>query len=327
MDDLALIDLVSRRLPVLLDLDADLAWIAAPFLRDREEARRLVMAYRAINPPIPASIPAALFFGVIDEEIALRELFHGQEMLDLTLLGEVWDLLRHEEARAVFRRNLSQYSGVIKEDADMDGIPESFAEYRDGMLIKSVYDTAQTGIPDLTIFFEAGIARQALVLVPPESSGRDATLLWERYPAVLEVELDGARYIPRPLDFYYSPVRFTELWSSGVLFPKRDLLSAALTIRVLVFHSLRVERPSQEFTDGLEVIELSNGIPVRAREFVGDLMVSETMFTLGWPQTQRIDLDLDGHMETMRFFRQYNRVLDLEKFWEYEREIEYTEHR
>ena len=210
------------------------------------------------------------------------------------------------------------------EDQDRDGIHESFAVYREGVLIQSFYDMAQTGVPDITVSFEAGQPNNAFVLIPPESLRQEASITWERYPAVLEAEFDGATYIPRPLDFFYSPIGFTELWHSGVLFPWLDPLTAPLTRRVLVFYSLTVERPSQEFSGGNEIVELNNGIPVRAREFVGDLMVSETIYVLGRPQFQRVDLDFDGHMETVRYFRQDNRVLELEELLEFSWEIEYS---
>ena len=323
--DIELIELLIRRLPILLPNDPELAWMAAPFLSNVNEARRLVSAYRAVNDPVPDSIPAALSLGIINEETALIELFYGQDSLDLALLEKVWDLLQNEESKATFRRNLSVFSGVIIEDADGDGFPETFAEYRDGVLIRSVYDLAQRRINDLTVIFEAGIARQALVLLAPDSLRAEAHVYWERYPAVLEVELEEALFIPRPLDFFYSPVIFVELWGSGVFFPRLDLLSPALTKRVLVFYSLRIERPSQEFHGGREVVELMQGIPVRAREFVGELMVAETEFIRGWAQFQRVDLDFDGHMETIRHFRQPGRELELEELWNYPREVEFAD--
>ena len=298
-DDLEILELIIRRLPVLLGDDPELAWITAPFMRDTAEARRLVAAYRAANVPLPASLPAALNLGVIGEEAALEELFRagqyaGGLSLDIALLEEVWALLRREEARELFRRNLSVYSGVITEDEDRDGIPETYAEYHEGMLTLSYYDTTQDGVPELIVYFEAGLATRALALMPPESREssaswetavsreialslrKEAAIWWERYPAILEVELDGASFIPRPLDFHFSPVKFFEFWGSGVFFPQLDDLSPPLTLRVLVSQSLRVERPSLEFRGGIEVVELNQGIPVRAREYVGGLMVSET---------------------------------------------------
>jgi len=331
-DDQELLELVIRRLPVLLLKDQELAWMAAPFMRDRDEAKRLVSAYRAVNKPVPASLPIALKLGIIDGETALEELFAARGALDMALLAETWELLDQDETKAVFRRNLSVYSGVITEDADRDGIPESSAEYSGGLLGFYTYDADQDGVPDLTGYFEAGDPLGAQVLIPPDGArgaglpaeaGR-AAVQWERYPAVLEVKLDGVRYIPRPLDFYFSPFTFVELWGSGVLFPRKDILSPPLTRRVLVSQSLKVERPSLEFKGGIEVVELNQGIPVRAREYVGDLMVSETEFLRGRPQIQRVDLDFDGRMETVRHFRHSYRPVELERLWDYDRDIDYT---
>ena len=333
-DDLELLELVIRRLPVLLLRDPELAWMAAPFMRDIDEAKRLVSAYRAVNKPAAASLPAALHLGVIDEESALEELFAGDEdsrqalNINLALLDAIWGLLRREELRSLFRRNLSAYTGVLTEDADRDGIPETTTEYREGVLAFYTYDANQNGIPDMTVYFEAGNPRRARVVFPPESShglpGKEANIQWERYPAVLETELDGVCFIPRPLDFHYSPVKFTELMQSGLLFPIWDPLSPSLTRRVLVGRALRVERPSLEFSGGREVVELNQGIPVRAREYMGDMMVSETEFIRGRPQLQRVDMDLDGRMETVRHFRRNYRPVELEELWDYDRDIDYT---
>ena len=335
-DDLALIETIIRRLPLLVEEDAELAWMAAPFMRDTEEARRLVRAYRASRPPLPESIPAALRLGIIDELNAVQELFSfasrsssDSSTLDISLIGEVWELLRRELARLLLSRSLSQYSGVLIEDADGDGIPETYAEYNQGLLWLSKYDPVQDGIPSLEVFFEGAFPRRAFVLIPPESTDaalstrKEAAIEWERYPAILRVELDGAVFIPRPLELNYSPVLFTDLWNSGVLFPRRDPLNPPLTRRVLVSQSLRVERPSLEFSGGREIVELNQGIPVRAREYVGDLMVSETEFLRGRPQLQRLDLDFDGKAETVRRFKRSYGPAELEELWDYEREYEY----
>ena len=322
-----LLELVIRRLPALLLHDRELAWMAAPFMRDGAEARRLVLAYRAINDPSPESLPVALRLGVIDETSALEELFAGN-VLDRGLLDDVWELLRGEQALYIFGRNLSAFTGVITEDANGDGIPETMATYLYGMLTLFTYDATQDGLPDLTVYFEAGEPRRAVMQFPPDgarAAGRGmATILWERYPAILEVELDGVRYIPRPFDFHHSPFVFNNLWGSGLLFPERDPLVPVLTRRVLVFNSLRIERPSLEFIGGTEVVDLDRGIPVRAREYVGNLRVAETEFSMGRPQFQRVDLALSGRMDTVRFFRNAGQPMEPEDLWDYNRDIEYT---
>ena len=351
-DDLEFLELIWRRLPALVLDDPELAWIAAPYIRDVDEARRMVSAYRAVNNPVQESLPVSLKLGVIDEDTALRELFdYSRErhangnILAMELLGEIWELLSEENSIAVFRRNLSSYTGVITEDADRDGFPETFAEYDRGWLKQCVYDTDQDRVPVLTVFFEGGNPRRALALIPPERVGggysplrspyegfaasalttrKNAAILWERYPSVLETELDGALFIPRPFDFHFSPVLFIELWGSGAFFPRRDPMTAPLTRRVLVSWSLRVERPSLEFGGGTEVVELNQGIPVRAREYVGNLMVAETEFLRGRPQIQWVDLDYNGRMDTVRYFSRAYRVMELEELWNYDRDFDYT---
>ena len=347
-DDLELLELIIRRLPVLLFRDPELAWMAAPFVRDRDDGRRLVMAYRAVNKPAPASLPIALALGVIDDTTALEELFSGGvtspgktspgvTSLDMALLNEIWDLLSREETQAAFRRNLSVYSGVITKDADRDGFPETSVEYYRGAPELCTYDADQNGEPEIILYFEAGIPVRAQVQIPPEAgsgspgtagsaakagSTRTAAVQWERYPSVLEVEFDGARYIPRPLDFHFSPFMFIELWRGALLFPHRDVLSPPLTRRVLVTHVYRIERPSLEFSGGIEVVELSQGIPIRAREYVGELKVSETDFLRGRPQLQWLDLNFDGKMDTVRRFNRVYRPMELEELWDYDRDIE-----
>ncbi|MCL2380559.1 MAG: hypothetical protein FWC64_03075 [Treponema sp.] len=321
-----IVELALRRLPVLLPYDGELAWMAAPFMWDGAEARRLVLAYRAIHNPVPESLPAALRLEVIDEETAIEELF-ADSVLDRALLDEVGELLQSDHALFLLRRNLSAFTGVIIQDANGDGVPETFAEYTGGMLTWFAYDAAQDGVPGLTVYFEAGEPRLARTLLPPEGSnqaGRTAAILWERFPAVREAELDGVRYIPRPFEFHYSPFVFDNLWDSGLLFPVPDPLTAPLTRRILVFSALRVQRPSLEFSGGIEVVELSQGIPVRAREYVGGLVVAETEFLQGRPRLQRVDLTLSGRMDTVRFFNQAQRPVEIEDLWDYYRGIEYT---
>jgi hypothetical protein len=325
-EDRRILDLILRRLPALLLADAELAWMAAPFVRDTEEARRLVEAYRAVNKPDPASLPVAINLGVIEEETALEELFSFDSPylsgvpedpipgLDKTLVEEIGALLR-EDALKVFGRNLLEWSGVIREDSDHDGFAEAAGVYRNGMLLGYSFDADQDGLPELVLDFEAGDPRGAYIPVMPESGEgkpyypvrdedrRKITLGWERYPAVLEAEIGDERFLPRPLSFYYNPVRFREIPGTSLFFPEADPASMVLTRRTLVANAFRAERPSREFPGGTETVELNQGIPVRAWEYFEGRMVSETDFLQGRPLVQRADLDTDGRMETIRRFR------------------------
>jgi tetratricopeptide (TPR) repeat protein len=318
--ELELFNLILKRLPFLLDEDPELAWMAAPFAPDREDARRLAASYRAPGGAAPASLPIALRLGGIDEALAVEELFAPPEAgglsLDRILITGVWDELRTPESRALFRRNLSGYSGVIIEDGDRDGIPESWAGYEDGRIVSCAFDVNQDGFRESEVYFEAGEPRRAEWAAASDSSPsywplsgeavQRISVQWERYPAVLETEQSGIRYIPRPGDFFFAPLRFAELPGpspgTGLLYPERDP-AAAITRRALVSFALRVERPSREFPGAVERVDLEGGIPVRAWEYLEGRVVSVTDFFKGLPVTQFVDLNLDGHMETFRFFK------------------------
>jgi hypothetical protein len=352
--------LIERRLPFLLPLDPELAWMAAPFIRDTAEARRLVAAYRAVNEAVPASFPITLNLGLVDQGIILGELFTPQNRaagLDIALLDTIWDLLG-EEGREIFRRNLLQYSGVISIDTNFDGIPDATVAYQNGMPVSYKADDNQDRVTELIVEFEAGLPAFAFIALPPEASfGRSVVaeeavrrikISWEQYPAVLNAELEGERFIFRPYSFFYAPLQFREYPSQvlqnqisldytsrtvqarNILFPERNTMIAALTRRVLIANSYQVERASVEFSGAVEVIELNSSIPVRAREYLDGRIISETDFLRGRPIAQRVDLDLDGRLETVRHFRRSSLVLDgtlapPETLLDYERDYDYAQ--
>ncbi|MDR2029233.1 MAG: hypothetical protein LBP93_06825 [Treponema sp.] len=336
--DRELLALALRRLPLLLEADPALAYLAVPFIRDTEEARRLAAAYRAARSPLPASIPTALKLGLIDEIQAVDELFQigapgpgpsgGEEpRIDKALLLSILALLRNQEGQDYFLRNLSRFSGVIIEDRDMDGYIESAARYQGGMVRDYFYDADQDGLAELELSFAEGVPSKAELVVLPERPSPDseagssealpfaypvkdadrskAALQWGQYPAVSEVALDGVRYIARPAEFFFAPIRFAALAGTGpssFLYPEREPLPR-LSKRTLVSFSLIIERPGRNFKGALERVELDRGVPRRALELVDGRIAGRTEFLLGQPRVQRIDLDLDGRLETIRRFR------------------------
>jgi len=357
-----LIDLALRRLPLLIDSDPELAYMAVPFIRNREDARRYTASYRAVRKPNPASLPAALELGLISGRQAVEEMFDMASgtvrvrILDRDLIVSVNTLLESED-RTYLRRNLLQFSGVITEDGDHDGVIEAWTSYRNGMLAEYRYDADQDGEANLTIAFAQGLPVQAeIILALDENSGQvsplagngtyaggfrvspdsaqKALLRWERYPAVLDTELGGKRYIPRPLDYFFTPIRFTPLVLDGPDYPNRETLLnegllkegilPVLTERSLLSFSNILEQPSGEFPGGTERIELSGGIPVKSTVYLKGRKVSETEFNQGRPLIQRLDLDTDGRMETVRRFDKEG-LVSSESDWDNDGIFEYAE--
>lgn len=334
-----LIDLALRRLPFLMDSDPELAYLAVPFIRDREESRRYIASYRAAGNPNPASLPAALELGLINGMEAVEELFARPDSgsaitLDKKLITAVHRLLQSEDERELLRRNLLQFSGVITEDEDYDGIVEAWITWRNGMILEYRCDTNQSGEAELIITFAQGLPDRAeVVLAPPDETplgiSREKRVLirWEQYPAVLDAELEGKRYIPRPFDYFYTPVRFAPLVFGGPDYPERETFLPVLTERSLLSFASVLEQSSEEFTGGLERIELSNSLPVKSVVYVEGRKVSETEFRQGRPIIQYLDLDMDGRMETIRRYDpdEAYRVLSTESDWDGDGIYEYAE--
>ncbi|MDR3123217.1 MAG: hypothetical protein LBU16_05510 [Treponema sp.] len=312
-DERELIALCLRRLPLLVEADPELAFLAAPFIRDAEEARRRVAAYRAAGGSNPGGIPAALNLGIIDENQAIDELFR-EPALDKRLIETVWNLLRSAEGRRSFEGALSGFSGTIAEDDDRDGHSESQAVYQEGLLQGYAYDADQDLTPELEVFFAFGLPVRAKVAAFPEDAaeqgpvtmeGRRVFLEWEQYPQTLRAELDGVMYIPRPGEFFFKPLQFSDFLGSGLLYPEREFIRP-ISRRVLVSLALVIERPGETIPGSVERTEVQDGVKGRSREFLGDALVSETERLLGRPLVQRIDMDLDGRLETIRRFRRSN---------------------
>jgi tetratricopeptide (TPR) repeat protein len=340
-----LIALCLRRLPLLAEADPELAFLAAPFIRDAEEARRVVAAYRAAGGANPAGIPAALNLGIIDDARAVEEIFR-ETALDRGLLETVWGLLRGAEGRRDFAAALSRFSGTIAEDADRDGYDESRAAYHEGLLQGYVYDADQDLMPDMEVFFALGVPVRAELAASPEDDsapetvtmgGRRVFLEWVQYPAALRAELDHVSYIPRPGEFFFSPLRFREFLGSSLLYPEREFIRQ-ISRRSLVSLALFIEQPGGLIPGSLERTEMQDGVRRRSREILGDAVVAETEYLLGLPLVQRIDMDLDGRLETIRRFRRSDfppddtgALLSSESDWDgdglYEYGETYEEHR
>jgi hypothetical protein len=320
-DDLVLMELALNRLPFLLDADPELAWMAVPFIGDVAEARRLLGAYRAgsygsrqgVNfLPNPASIVPALNLGLLDEMDAVEELFfpNGPLVIDKELVNNLGKLLRSEGGRDSLALKLHSFTGSITADENLDGYPESRAIYQQGNLKEYFYDAEQDGSSSLLIQFVSGSPQQAeLATMPavlPGNGGGKALITWEQYPSVLRVELGTEIYLYAPRGFNFAPIDFIELGATnnyaGLLYPQRSLRYQTINRHMLASFAVSVQRPSVEFEGGIEHIYLSNGIPIRAEDMLNGQVVSVTEFENGRPVVRRLDMDLDGRMETVRYF-------------------------
>ncbi len=330
-----LVDIALRRLPLLAEKDPTLAYKAFPFMRNVDDARRLMETYRAENPIHPESLPAALSLGVIDEEMMMRDFFsytddqysktnQAEYVLDLHLVRELWNLLRNNESRDAFIRNLSAFSGVIVEDSDDDSYPESFTRYHNGKIQFFDYDVDQDRLPELSLGFYADddLPQRAELEAPEDETVEHVAyhvkaedqekiyLEYFTYPSVKSARLNQTEYFPVYREFHFAPVNFVPIagedFADMPLYPEIVPSISRLTKRSLISFSNIIRRPSREFPEAagaVEEIHLTDSVVNRAREVLPDgSVVSEMYFILGEPYLQYVDLDLDGRKETRRRF-------------------------
>ncbi|MDR2807486.1 MAG: hypothetical protein LBB43_00585 [Spirochaetaceae bacterium] len=319
--ELADADILSEiimKIPFLLNSDPALAYLVTPFIKDGDTARHFVTSHRQGSKADPAWFPIMLNLGLVDDTYIIQELA-GQTSIDRTLLEDIWNLLRNDEARSIMRERFAGFSGTISEDTDKDGYINFSTVYNNGRITSLSDDFNQDGLADQVIFFEDGIPHYAELILVPELSDAGGTasslfalpikdaerqkaiVQWEKYPALLDAEAADTYYFLRPFDLFFTPVYIQENAVAGLPYPQRSV-PLRLSIHALAASSMTIERKSAEFDGALERIELEHGIPRLAREYAGAAIVSETTFDHGKAQSQKLDLDGDGYFETIRYF-------------------------
>jgi len=94
----------------------------------------------------------------------------------------------------------------------------------------------------------------------------------------------------------------------------------------LVSFCSSIQRPSVEFDGATEELFLEKGIVLHASETFEGKQISVTEFNKGSPVIQRLDMDMDGRMETIRrFYRADYLWSDLDDTFNYRRLIASSE--
>ncbi|MDR2521869.1 MAG: hypothetical protein LBC72_04870 [Spirochaetaceae bacterium] len=306
----AVVEVLLKRLPALEERDGDLAFIAAPFLANVEASRALLAGYYARNNGVvpSAALPALLHFGVVDEDAALAALFGG-DVLDVADVRRVWGLLRTDAAREGFRRLTAAFSGELTGDFDGDGYIEARARFLDGLPVSFSLDDSQDNDADglVVLLFEAGVPVRARAPFRGEGEGAagEFTVRYRQYPEVAEVAAPaGVVFRFPPGGFFFKPVVFGELGGAfGLAVPlPASRASRLLSERVLWANASEVERTGENFAGSVVRLQLAAGSVTGAREFLDGVLVCEDFYAGGSLRERRIDMDLDGVLETRLFF-------------------------
>ncbi|MDR0409529.1 MAG: hypothetical protein LBH18_03935, partial [Spirochaetaceae bacterium] len=326
----ALVEDALKRLPSLLKADGELIRFAAPFIGNIEESRRLLSIWRSGElgrlseesaSGVPSakrwtalleSLPVSLEIGLIDEETAINELFHQDSAaaespeLEREILFSVWDLLRTDEARAAMRNELSSFSGTITGDENGDGIIDSITLYDEGIVVSYSQDADQDRVNELVVAFDAGwpVNTEFTYANGTGYGGEDKILLvWDVYPALREAVWGETRYVFRPMEFNCPVTGFETLGGPGGILLPDGAADGGFSKQTFLSYAYLIERPGRDFPGGIERFECDNGVVLSSKEYLDGVLRAETAYENGQPVLQRIDLDADGRLETIRRFK------------------------
>jgi len=335
---------ILARLYVWEDEDRELLILAVPFEHDPAARERMVRVYRGMGKKDAAARPgaaalhplatlAALEYGIIDERLAIGELFSlsrgdGEERargLPLADLVRLSRLVAHEEARAMLSSILIDFDGTIVDDADGDGEADARVAYERGRPARADFDVNQDGYPDFSVDCDNGSPRSIAAL-------RGAlSVVYHAYPDVVSVDDDRAsrEYVMRPRALKWAPVsaRRVELGLSGVDFFAVSVAPGApeLTERLLVDAAAWYREELSDPEGAVRRVSLDKGMPVQAETRLRGSVYAWTSYSRGYPAVEKRDADGDGYFETTATYAGVGRLSSTEVDRNGNRKIEYRE--
>lgn len=273
------------------------------------------------------AILACLHHGIIDEDTAVDEFFDlstfftepiSKEKILIpavfkTHLTELCSMVGSPKIRERIKEILKNYSGVVAEDANKDGILESKIFYRNGRPFSAVFDPFQRGYPRFIVECNFGI--------PKSITGKNSEykILFDEYPFASSFLKKDTAYVFRPLALKWQPILLEEL--NLMLFSKKEknnsffILKARpeareLTEQSLVYYALYSEKSIAEKNES-EKIFFDKGIPFLAGKRADGMLISVTNYKNGIPAIEKADSDADGYFEVIKKFDEKGSVISI----------------
>lgn len=349
-DATAIAQKIISRLYVWEDNDRELLLLAVPFERDAESRVRDIRTFRSMGKndrlaeagvrraegsagsaesagtrsgaePAYAEQNAtvyALEYGIISEEAAEAELFAAEQRgIALDSLHALCRLAGKKAVRDSVETRLDGYEGVIINDANGDGIVDSWTRYRLGRPVKASFDLNQDGYPDYLVDCDLGEPATITVASPA------ASVTYDKYPAVRSVTAGDREYTMKPLALSWAPVAWTreDLGFDGNAFYtiRTTGKEPPLTDRLLAGASAYYRE------GGKTLVTLDDGIPVSSETREGGKVVSWTTYTRGFPALTKSDLNGDGYFETTSTYDSRGALATVDVDQNGNRRIEYRE--
>lgn len=279
--------------------------LMATFFADDKMSNRLVRAIDAKDQTIhPLLAIAGLKCGLYTEEQAVELFFNSfNDSISLDMLENLVFYIKSTEVQQKLIELLSDYSGNIYIDENLDLQHEILVQYKNGRPESITYDRNNDGVTDLYSTCDLG----APLYIHYNSNNSE--IFYDGFPKVAKVSFLEENYTFKYVydDFEYTPYNlvpdkyFEEL---GVDFyvPDFDGQLSIPDMQKIALNASNVELPVEE-RDGASVIFTINENNLVFANYIQDNKKYATCdFTEGQPYTRYVDYDNDGYFETTEIY-------------------------
>lgn len=307
--------------PILLPLSVN-------FENDDKVNRRNLKIYREMHTHfLPSYTPEELFlvgesilsninYGVLSDEASIRELFSLKvEIKDLstdkkTAINAVYKehllqlskIVGNSEARELIKGILSNYSGVVLEDENKDGILESILYYKSGRPDLALFDRNQAGYPEFIVQCNFGIPKTVFIGDVPY------TLTYDEYPFVSSIQMKDDFFQMRPRSFKWQPFTLERLrlmlFSDVEKHKSFFVLTLNSSIKEMTDSTLMHVATYKEcvFGDEKERMFYDRGEIISCERRIDNVVISLVNYKNGKASIKKSDVDRDGYFEKLEEF-------------------------
>jgi tetratricopeptide (TPR) repeat protein len=321
---------ILSRLYVWEDADRELLLLAVPFEHNPDSRVRDIRTYRSMgkndrvmenHPAViaePLSAVYALEYGILTESAAEMEVFSAEKTgIRLDLLHGLCRLAGTKVVRESIANRLDGFAGIVTDDANGDGIVDSWVRYRLGRPVEAVFDANQDGYPDYSV--DCDLGEPAVITV-----GREKTVVtYDKYPAVRTVTVGEREYTMKPLALAWAPVEWVR---EDFGFEGNAFYTIRLTGRDVPLTERLLAGFSAFYREGDNTrVVLENGVPVSSETRENGRVLSWTSYKRGYPALTKTDYDGDGYFETTASYSSQGALASVEADRNGNRRGEYRE--
>lgn len=344
-------DKILENLYVWKENEPCLLPLSVHFEKDDKINRRNLKIYREMHTHfLPSYTASELFlvgetilsninYGVLSDEASIRELFSlkvelkdyksGKKIIENAVYKphvlRLSKIVGTPESRELIKGILSNYSGLVLEDENKDGILETILYYKSGRPDIALFDGEQCGYPEFVVECNFGIPKKVSIGETPH------VLLYDEYPYVSSLQMEEDFFQMRPHTFKWQAFTLErlklELFSDAEKHKSFFVLSLNTSIEEINETSLMHVAAYKERKNDDEVdrVFYDKGEIISKEKRIDGVLVSLANYRNGRPSVEKCDIDQDGYFERVQEYDRYGNLSKISLDFDKDGVFEYNE--